>query len=104
MATLAQIMAADVRSQIDDLPTAFVFASVNHTGSLTDLRQEKGMELDGYTANEDCRLTVVLADFASQPIENDTRLITIAGTTYRVSVREDSPNGAEAVLTLRKQN
>ncbi len=97
-------MAADLAAQIAELPTAFTFDGGSYTGSFTDLRQEKGMELDGYLGGEEGRLTIVLGDFASPPVENDSRLITIASVTYRVAVREDSPNGVEATLALRKQN
>lgn len=97
-------MEDDLQAQISELPTDFTFDSVSYTGSFTDLRQEKGMELDGYLGGEEGRLTIVLSDFASPPVENDSRLVTIASVDYRVAVREDSPNEVEATLTLRKQN
>ena len=97
-------MASDFAAQAAELPTSYTFDSVAATGSFTDLRQEKGMQMDGYLGQEEGRLTILLADHVTPPVENDPRLITIASVTYRVSVREDSPNGVEATLSLRKSN
>ena len=104
MATLAEIMEADLEAQIGELATSYTFDGVTASGSLSDLSRQKGMELDGYMPGRTARLTIVLSDHASPPVENDSRLVTVASVTYRVSQREDSPNGIESTLTLTKQN
>lgn len=104
MATLAETMEADLEAQISELPTSYTFDSVTASGSFTDLTRQKGMELDGYMAGKTGRLTIILSDHASPPVENDSRLVTVNSVDYRVSQREDSPNGVEATLTLTKQN
>ena len=104
MATLAEIMEDDLQAQRDELPTTITFDTASYTVSSEDFRNSDGMELDGYLASKEGRVTIVLSEFDSPPIENDPRLITISGLTYRVATRENSANGIEATLTLRKQN
>lgn len=97
-------MAADLAAQRDELPTTITFDSASYTVSSDDFRNADGMELDGYLAAKEGRITIVLSEFASPPVENDPRLITIDSVNYRVADRTNSPNGVEATLTLRKQN
>lgn len=104
MPTVAEIMEDDLQAQIDELPTSYTFDGVTADGSFTDLSRNKGMELEGYMAGKEGRLTIVLSDHASPPVENDSRLVTISGVSYRVDGRDDSPNGVEATLALRKSN
>lgn len=97
-------MEDDLQAQRDELPTTITFDSSSYTVSSEDFRNSDGMELDGYMASKEGRITIVLSEFASPPVENDTRLIVISGVNYRVAARDNSPNGVEATLTLRKQN
>ena len=49
-------------------------------------------------------LVIVLSEFASPPVENDTRLITMGGVIYRVASVMTGADTVSATLGLRKSN
>lgn len=104
MATLAEILEADLKAQRDELPTAFTFDATSYTGSVNDLRESKDQEDSGYLLQSELELVVVLSDFASVPVENDTRLITLGGVSYRVVSVTTNADTISATLGLRRSN
>ena len=104
MATLAQIMEDDLQAQRDELPVSFTFDSASYTGSRNDLRESKEQEDAGYLAQSEIELVIVLSEFASPPVENDTRLITMGGVIYRVASVMTGADTVSATLGLRKSN
>lgn len=104
MATLAEMFEADLEAQRDELPTAFTFNSTIYTGSVNDLRESKEQEDAGYLPQSEIELVVVLSDFASVPVENDTRLLTLGGVAYRVASVTTNADTISATLGLRRSN
>lgn len=104
MATLAEIMEDDLQAQRDDLPVAFTFNSLSYTGSMNDLRESKEQEEAGYLPQSELELVVVVSDFVSMPVENDTRLISLGGIDYRVASVTTGADTVSATLGLRRSN
>lgn len=104
MATLTEIYEDDLQAQRDELPVSFTFNSASYTGSVNDIRESKEQEDAGYLPQSELELVIVLSDFASVPTENDTRLITLGGVSYRVASVTTSADTISATLGLRRSN
>ena len=100
--TLAEINAADFIAQRAELPTAFTFDSVNLTGMRTDTRQNNEMQPGGYDPQSDAELMVLLADFASAPVAQDTRLLNMGGVDYRITSVTLGTDTVTAILGLHQ--
>lgn len=103
MATLAQIFAADEAAQRDDgIPLTFTFASSTYTASATDFRNAKEEQDAGYLMQSDAELRIILSEFASPPVPNDTRLLTINSVSYRVNGVTYGQDTVSATLALMR--
>lgn len=102
--SLRQVLSDDLRRNIADNPTQFIFDGNTYTGEFSGITESKKLEIGGFDVEPTASILINLLDDAGNPIFQERPdledLITVNGRQLRIVRTETDPNEAALQLDL----